>query len=514
MRTPTLQIPLRLTAGLLAALIALCTCTAAAHAAYDPADPAQKAQYDAALALASQGYEYGVPVLNMQRTFSTSTSVNVPNGRGGGSVNRFSHFEKLADAKDRTVVAPNADTLYSMAWLDLSREPVVVRTVKGTTRFHVLELLSPWEENFANVGSPRTARADGDYLVTGPGYRGRTPRGLKRIASPQDRVWIIGRTYVNGAADVKAARAVMDGYRITPLSRWDPRHPAAYTPPRPHKVDRTINTAQIPGTAPGQDAATFFDALGDQLRRFPPPRRDAPILKRLKTLGIGPGLHPATAGKLTGAQLQALRDAVIQGPNVVQGNLIKTYLAGFDAHNGWLVGRTGTYGTDYRTRAVVDKVGLGAPRPEVSVYPLTLVDRDKGPLTGAKRFVAHFPAAHAKPPVSFFWSMTLYDNDGFFVDNPLNRYLVNDRSGLRHNADGSLDVYLQPDAPVSAAQRANWLPIPQPGAAQPAFRLMVRLYGLSAAAIRGVVDGSGWQAPTVLPCLADNRTREGVACAS
>ena len=133
----------RLFAPALALAPPLAVGAAPASAAYDPGDPAQKAQYDAALTVAEQGYEYGMPVLNMARTFRTSTSVNVPNGRGCRPVNQFSHFTKLADAKDRTVVAPNNDTLYSMAWLDLSKGPLVIHTARGTKRFHVLELLDP-----------------------------------------------------------------------------------------------------------------------------------------------------------------------------------------------------------------------------------------------------------------------------------------------------------------------------------------------------------------------------------
>lgn len=468
----------------------------------------------AAAATLAQAYEYGVPVLKMQRTYATSTSLNVPNGRGGGPVNQFSHFSRLADAKDRTVVAPNSDTLYSMAWLDLSKQPQVIHTAKGTKRFHVIPLMSPYEENFANIGSPDKALPDGDYLVTGPKFTGRVPKGLRRIRSPYDRVWIIGRTYINGASDLAATRKVMRTYKITPLNRWDPKRPYAYTPPKPKRIDRTRNDAHIPGTGPGEDPAIFWDALGDQLAQFPPPAADRPILARLAKLGIGPGRHPTKDGPLSPGQLQALRDAVTQGPNKVQGKFLARYLADFDKLNGWSVSKLGTYGTDYEFRAIVDKIGLGAPRPEVSVYPAALVDRDRSPFTGAKRYVAHFTAKTSHPPVKFFWSLTLYDGDGFFVDNPIDRYLVNDRSNLKYNPDGSLDVFIQSDPPSSAAQRGNWLPAPKPTAATKAFRLIIRLYGLSQSGIRGAVDGTGWHGPTVLPCGPDNRTSQGVACAS
>ena len=486
---------------------------ASAGAAYDPGDPAQKAEYDAAFSLAAEGYEYGMPVLNMARTFRESTSVNVPSGRGGGPVNQFSHFTKLADAKDRTVVLPNNDTLYSMAWLDLSRGPVVIHTKKPTRRFHVLELLDPWQENFANIGSPPRGRPDGDYLIARKGWKGKKPKGLKRITAPYNRVWIIGRTIVFGQNDLKNVRRVQKTYRIVPLKRWNPKKPYSYRKPKPKKPDRKVDEAHVPGKGAGEDPAVFFDGLGNQLKRFPPRKADAPMLRKLKALGVGPGLHPVADGLLSDAQLQAMRDAVTQGPDTLRAALVARYLESFDAQNGWLSTEMGSYGTNYRSRALVDQFGLGAPKPAVSVYPLALFDNTRVPLTGTRKYVAHFTPEYARPPVKFFWSMTLYDNDSFLVDNPYDRYLVNDRSKPKYNPDGSLDIYIQPTEPNDPAKVRNWLPSPPEGSATRGFRILMRLYGLSPKASRGVISGNGWQGPTILPCGEDNRTSTGIACA-
>ena len=486
--------------------------TSSAGAAYDPADPAQKAEYDATLPLAVQAYEYGAPILNMDKTFRLSTSVNVQNGRGGGPVNQFSHFTKLADAKDRKVVLPNSDTLYSMAWLDLRKGPVVVHTKKPTKRFHVLEFVSPWEENYTNIGSPPHGHGDGNYLVVPKGWKGKKPKGLTKIVAPYYRTWIIGRTLIFGQSDLKNVRKIQKTYRIVPLKKWNPKKPYAYKPPKPKKPDTTIEDAQIPGTGVGEDPATFFDALGDQIKRFTPPKADAPILAQLKTLGIGPGLHPVADGKLSDAQHQALSDAVTNGPASLRSALLSRYLSTFDAQNGWLSTQTGTYGTDYHARALVDKFGLGAPHPWVSVYPIALMDHTKAFLTGTKRYVAHFTPETAYPPVKFFWSMTLYDNDGFLVDNVDNRYLINDRTHPNYNSDGSLDIYIQPNRPTDPAKAKNWLPSPPDTATQRGFRLLMRLYGLSDKNIEGVTSGSGWQGPTILPCGAGDLTSTGIAC--
>jgi len=495
-------------------LVGLLAGSGPASAAYDPGDPVQKAEYDAAFALASDAYEYGLPLLDMARTFRTSTSVNVTNGRGGGPVNQFNHFRKLADARDRTVVLPNSDTLYSMAWLDLSHGPVVIHSRKSTKRFHVFELLDPWTENFANIGSPPRGLPDGNYLVTTKQWKGKIPRGLKVVRSPYDRVWVIGRTLVLDRSDLPRVHRIQNTYRIVPLRKWNPKRPESYRPKRPATVDRTINQAHIPGTGEGEDPATFFDALGDQLKRFRPPARDRPILREMKALGVGPGQHPVTAGGLSGPVHQALSDAVSGGPARLQSGLLSKYGEDFDAHNGWIVSDTGTYGTNYHRRALVARFGLGAPLPLVAMYPVALMDRTKVPLSGARRYVVHFDPGQAHPPVRFFWSLTLYDNDSFFVDNPLNRYLVNDRSNLKYNEDGSLDIYVQPDQPADPDQVGNWLPSPAADAAQPAFRLTMRLYGLSRENVKGLLDGTGWQGPTILRCGNDNKTATGIPCAT
>ena len=484
-----------------------------AAAAYDSSDPAQKAEYDSTFALGVEAYEYGLPLLDMNRTYRTSTSVNWPNGRGGGPVNMFSHFRKLADARDRTVVLPNSDTLYSMAWLDLRHGPVVIHSRKGTRRFHVFELLDPWTENFANIGSPMGARPDGNYLVVNRKWKGKAPKGLKLIRSPYNRVWVIGRTLVLDKADLPRVHRIQNTYRIVPLRKWNPKRPEAYRPKKPKKLDQVKNEAHIPGTGAGEDAASYFDALGDMLKRFAPPARDKPILARLrKGLGIGPGLHPVANGRFDDAQLAALRDVVTGTPARMQAGLISTYLEDFDTHNGWIVARTGRYGTDYHRRAQIARYGLGAPTPNVAMYPVAIMDHNRSPLNGAKRYVVHFDAGQAKPPVKFFWSLTLYDNDSFFVDNPIDRYLLNDRSDLKYNSDGSLDIYVQAEAPANPDQLNNWLPSPAADAAQPAFRMTIRLYGLSKKGIRNLYDGEGWQLPSILPCGVGNMTSTGIAC--
>jgi hypothetical protein len=460
-----------------------------------------QAAYNRALKLGTEAYVYGIPLLDTNRVFRTSTSVNVPNGRGGGPVNQFSHIRRLADPADKTVVAPNHDTLYSMAWLDLRRQPVVMHMPVVHGRFVVFELLDPYTENFANIGS--VGYPPGNYVIVPPTWHGRLPHGVRKIASPYTRVWVIGRTYIRNAADTPNVVRVQNKYSITPLSRWG----TAYKPRRPTHVDLRAATFTVPGTGPHANPLAFFDALGDQLRRFPPPRRDRPLLRRLSRVGIGPGKHPSREAKLDASTRAGLRDAIAAGEKQVEDDLRTTFIKGAVKDNGWLVARTGRYGTDYVGRALVDKIGLGAPVSKLAIYPFTITDRHLQPLTGAQRYVAHFSAADLPFPVRSFWSLTMYDSNGFFVPNSAHVYLINNRSDVHFNADGSLDLYIQPTAPSNALQRRNWLPSP----AGRAFLLIMRLY--KPINVPGILSGTTWQPPTILPCLSSGLTEDGAGCA-
>src|SRR5882724_1807961 len=238
------------------AVVARVVPQASAAPGYTPADPAQAAQYQRALALGVKAYVYGYPLLDTDRVFRSSTSVKVPNGAGGAPVNRFSNIRRLTDPSDRAVVAPNHDTLYSIAWLSLRPQPVVVHmpVVKG--RFTVFELLDPYTENFINIGS--VGLAPGDYAVVPPGWHGRLPNGVRMIRSPYSRVWIIGRTYVKNAADTANVRRIQNRYSLTPLDRWGTNNRL----PAPRRPDRTPTAYTVPGTLPGQERLKYFDALG------------------------------------------------------------------------------------------------------------------------------------------------------------------------------------------------------------------------------------------------------------
>ncbi len=497
----------RLAAGVVVALAAV-----GAGAAVASAAPAS--DYQRGLALGAEAYEYGVPLLDLDRIFKSSTSVAVcDHVTAHGPVNQFCSIRNLASAAQHTVNAPNNDTPYSIAWLDLNKQPQVLHAPAIRNRFWEFELVDPWTNNFYNITSARRKMGPGDFNVThggdwavvGPRFKGKLPHGVTRVRSRYDRVWVVGRTYLRGAKDFGRLHRIQDAYSITPLSKFGTR----FKPRRHRKVETTPTASHIPGTQAGEDPLAFYAALGAQMRRFPAPAADKPLLQRLRTVGVGPAMSPPRA-KLSSDTLRGMRDAVTQGPAKVRSDALALYLRHFDEHNGYLVADLGGWRTNYALRAIGDLLGVGGQRAGIATYPAALLDDTKAPLVGSTRYVLHIPKSSLPIPVKAFWSLTLYDTNSFFVPNPFNRYLLNSLSHLRPNADGSIDLYVQHDRPSDPAQMSNWLPAPARGQG---FRLVWRLYDLSRATA-GVLDGSGWQPPPVQPCDATGRGPGGVVCAS
>ena len=328
---------------------------------------------------------------------------------------------------------------------------------------------------------------------------------MTRVNSPYNRVWVVGRTYLRGPRDLRNLHRIQNEYSITPLSKFG----TAYTPPTPKKTVTRPTVATIPGTQPGEDPLAFYTALGKEMLKFPAPAADQPLLTQLEAVGIGPGLNAANA-HLSADTLRGLSDAVTQGPGKVLAAALALYMQGFAKHNGYLIADLGAWGTNYTLRAIGDELGVGGQRASIATYPVALFDNTKAPLTGSKRYIVHIPKSSLPIPVKAFWSLTMYDSNSFFVPNPLNRYLINNRSHLHTNSDGSIDIYVQHDRPSSPAQVSNWLPAPATGLG---FRLIWRLYDLDHA-VFGVLDGSGWQPPPVQPCNATGHAPDGTACAS
>jgi len=436
---------------------------------------------DKAKAIARDAYYYAYPLVLMDITRRQVT--NVPNAATApmrAPLNQFAHFRSYprADAKD--IVRFNFDTLYSFAWLDLSKEPVVLSVPDAGGRYYLVPMLDMWTDVFAVPGTRTTRGAAGSFAIVAPGWKGKLPKGLEAIVAPTDAVWVMGRTQTNGPADYDNVHKVQDGYTLTPLSRWGkkpaPLHDFAIDPSIDMRTPPLVQMEQLDGVA-------MLTRLAALLKKYPPHGNDYPILFRLRELGLEPG-KDLDAAKLDPATRQAINLGAAEALADMQASVSKLG----PLVNGWtfLTDNTGTYGTAYKRRAIIAMGGLGANLPEDAVYPTAFVDGDGQTLSGTGRYVLHFDKG-ALPPADAFWSITLYDQHGFQVPNAINRFALGDRDGLVRNADGSLDLYVQADSP-GADKEGNWLPAPKDGP----FALTMRIYSPRPAAL-----DSSWVPPPV-----------------
>jgi hypothetical protein len=439
-----------------------------------------EAKQNAALTAGVEAVVYGLPLVIMDLTRAKVTNVPKPEAFAA-PVNQFAHVRAFPDASFKDVVRANVDTLYSSAWLDLAREPIVLTVPDTRGRHYLMPMIDAWTNIFASPGKRTTGTKAGSFAITGPAWKGELPKGVTELKSPTNMVWIIGRTQTNGPKDYAAVHAIQDGYELVPLSAYGKPFTAPEGRPDP---SADMKTAPV-DVLKKMTTAQFFDRLAALLASNPPPASEAPILAKLASIGVVPGAK-FNPEKLDPAVAQGLEKAL----PLALGKLEAASKESGKAVNGWHVPpmNLANFGADYGTRAVVALVGLGANLPHDAVYPSTFVDADGKPLDGANRYVVRF-APGAAPPVNAFWSITMYDEDSFFVANPVNRYAVSSWMPLKKNADGSIDVYVQHESP-GKDKEANWLPAPAKS-----FNLTMRMYWPTVKP-PSILDGS-WKPPVV-----------------
>jgi hypothetical protein len=426
---------------------------------------------DQARAIAVDAYVYFYSLITMDVTRKHFTNIEAGKEFGKGPMNMFVNVPAYPPADFKGVVRTNFDTLYSIAWLDLTREPLVVSAPDTAGRYYLLPMLDMWTDVFASPGWRTTGTQAVDFLVTPPGWSGKAPDGLTPIAAPTSYVWIIGRTRTDGPADYSAVNAIQAGYKVTPLSRW-----GKVPEPVTVKIDPTVDMKTPPmvqvDTMP---VGTYFAYAAELLKLHPPHVTDQPIIAQMKGIGIEPG----KSFDISGLDSE-VRKGVEAAPAEAQ-QLMKWKVPTIArVANYWSMNTDtmGVYGNYYLKRAIVTQLGLGANLPDDAIYPLNLADETGKPLDGANQYTIHFEKG-ATPPVRAFWSLTLYDSDGFQVGNALNRFAVSSWMPFVYNADGSLDLYFQTDSP-GKDKEANWLPAPKAP-----FNLTMRLYSPKSDALTG-----------------------------
>jgi hypothetical protein len=416
--------------------------------------------------IALDAYVYGYSLITTEVTRVQMSNVDKVEGMHAPT-GQFANIKRYPPADFRGVSAPNADTLYSVAWLDLT-EPQVFSHPDMGKRFYLFEMTDLWMTDFNSPGT-RTAGGDAaNYLITGPGWGGEVPTGMKQIKCATRYMVILGRTYADGTEqDYEAVNALQAQYKIVPLSEYGKSYTYQTPPVNPNPGISMTDKPQ--SVILDMDTSTYFNMMARLINEgvAPPAPEDAPMLTRMAKIGLVPG-QPFDMAKLDPATQAALRD------------LGKTALQRINANrdslgtmvNGWVVGKgLGVYGTNYMKRAAVAAFGWPANLEQDAVYPYTEVDSGGRKLSGANKYTLTF-AKGETPPVDAFWSITMYqiEQGWWFVPNPLNKFTVSPRNNLKSNADGSVTLYFQNETP-GADKEANWLPAPKGD-----FLPMLRMY--------------------------------------
>jgi hypothetical protein len=429
--------------------------------------------------LATDAYVYGYPLVTMEMTRRIMTNMATVEGTRG-PMGQFIKLRQYPDASFRDVTAPNADTLYTTAWLDVGNEPWVLSIPDMKDRYFLVPMLDGWTNVFQVPGKRTTGTKAQTYAITGPGWKGSLPPGVKEFKSPTSIVWILGRIYCTGTPeDYAAVHAAQDAFKLVPLSAYG----KPYTPPA-GKVDASIDMkTAVRDQVNRMDAVSYFTLLADLMKRNPPAAADAPELAKFAKIGL-------VAGKdFDASKLNA--DFAKRIPQVANDRIMLQFKVNkaIKDINGWAFdSATGIYGTDYLNRALVTAIGLGANRVKDAVYPTSLKDAEGKAYEGTNKYVMHFPKGQL-PPVAGFWSLTMYDANYFFVANPINRYSISARQKLKANPDGSIDLYIQNQSP-GADKESNWLPAPKDK-----FVLMLRMYWPNEKS-PSIINGT-WKPPAV-----------------
>jgi hypothetical protein len=336
-------------------------------------------------------------------------------------------------------------------------------------------MLDMWSDVFAVPGKRTSGTAAANFALVPPGWRGKLPQGVQRIDAPTPNVWVIGRTQTNGPKDYPAVHKIQDGYRITRLADWG-------KPPQKveQKIDPSVDTKTEPlRLVNGMPAVEYF-RYGAQLMKVNPPHTaDWSTLTRMRRIGIEPGRFDAAK-----AGADVLAKGAAGGLKLMQDKI--PTLARIN--NGWQMNTDtmGAYGDYYLKRAIVAMVGLGANQADDAIYPLNVADAEGKPVMAENNYVLRFNKSEL-PPVRGFWSLTMYDADGFQVANPINRFAIGDRDALKYNPDGSLELYVQNQNP-GPERESNWLPTPKTGR----LGLTMRLYAPKQEALDG-----RWNPPAI-----------------
>ncbi|EPZ49601.1 PF06863 family protein [Bacteriovorax sp. BAL6_X] len=442
--------------------------------------------------IATEAYIYLYPLITMDLTRRQQTLSPKGSRPGAGPINNFHHMREYPDSSFRDVVRPNFDTLYSIAWLDLTAGPVKISIPSSEGRFFLMPFYDMFTDSYAVLGSRTTGHEKQDVFVVGPNFNGEVPEGYTLVKSPTFMTWVIGRTQTNGAKDYKAVRSFQNGMKITSVLSED--HLTIEQLSQKLKfpdVDIERSPLKIVNE---MDSITYFKYGMDLLKLHAPHLTDTDIILRMKRIGLN------INEKLNIDNLPSnIQSALSSSREVAQAFMKEAKPKLANIVNGWQMNTTsmGTYGNFYLKRALVCFIGLGALPAQDAIYPLNFMDSNGDILQASNDYIIKFEKGEL-PPAKAFWSITMYDEEGFAVDNELDRYVIGSRDDLKFNEDGSLNIYIQAERP-SEDKVGNWLPSAKKGV----MGVTLRLYNPEVSAL----DGK-WSPPKVIKSVSRNLASE------
>ncbi len=418
--------------------------------------------------LAGEVFVFAYPLVLMGLTQEVSAAQ--------GGINSFTHVRTFPDAATVGTVNPNADVLYSTAWLDLAKGPVVLSVPDTRGRYYVIAMLDAWSNVFSSVGKRTIGTGKIEYAIVGPTSKGALPKDSSEIRSPTDLAWIVGRFDADGKADAAAVAKLQDQLKLMPLSSRG----KASAPPAAGIDLKTPPAAQVAA----MDAHTFFTRFALLLPNNPPAKDDAPMVAKIAKLGVVGG-QPFAMDKLDAISVQSIEEGV----TTAKAALVTASKGSLgELKNGWTVQwDLGRYGTNYGYRAVMALLNLGANAPEDAIFAATHLDAAGRPLNGANAYVLHFDKNNT-PPTQAFWALSMYGDERTFVANAGGRYTIGSRDKLLTNPDGSIDIYLGHASP-GRDKESNWLPAPEGN-----FNVILRNYWPKQEAL-----DQKWMPPAIKP---------------
>jgi hypothetical protein len=434
--------------------------------------------------IAMDAYIYGYPLVLVNITKAGMLA-------NGSCINQFLNQRVFPNPKFTTIVRPNVDTLYSMAWLDLSRAPIVLHVPNTHNRYYLMEFLDAWTNVFASLGARTTGTKERKFVIVGPEWDGILPEGVTKIQAPTNTVWIIGRTQTNGVKDYPIVHKIQDKYTLTTFNAWEN---TIFYGDNTRQDQMNFNEQASPAEqVANMDAATFFQIMMTTMYMNPPSIEDPIINKKLTVLGLIPN-RKFNFCNLSPSIQRALAYSVQYGPKEIKAEGAQNYIK--NNNNGWnsILNNIGYYGVHYMLRAIIAMTGIGANLPQDSIYSTAFSDKDGKALKGSNQYMIHFDKEEL-PPVNAFWSITLYNTKGFLVNNTINRYAISPHlRNLTYNSNGSLDIFIQNQSP-GKNKNSNWLPAPKG-----LFNLILRMYWPK----QPVLNGE-WQPPGIIKISENNQ---------